>query len=327
MNDVEAQILSYPHLSVEEQREIEAYVESHPEWASLLKDVRSLEGLSANQQSNLPDNALLATYVTFQHLHEDTDDMPSRLQAAFSTLESQTEEDEFLQREVEAARRRLKEAEASLDPVTHFETLTEHTLHSGPESEPADASEQQDARRSAPSLWATVLNLPRLVRRGAVLVVVLAVAYGGLYGVSRATQSTLDRLATMEVSSQVVENYADAELRSPMPASDTASVDEQYLDALSTLREARRSTLGLFPHYDAEKLAQSERGLKRVLKQVEPGSFLAREAHFFLGKIALAQEEVATARSHFKIVVKQEGRRAGEAYDILKTLQQAYGNG
>lgn len=327
MNDVEAYILSYPHLSVEEQREVEAYVESNPKWASLLQDVRSLERLSASQQSTLPADALLATYVTFQHLHEDAEEMSSRLREAFSKFEAQIEENESLRREVEAARHRLREAEAAIDPVAHFKVLTEHTLDEDPEPERAGASERQEARRSTPSLWTTLLNLPRLVRRGAVLVVVLAIAYGGLYGVSRATQSTLDRLATTDVSSQVVENYADTDLRSPMPVSDTASVDEHYLDALSTFREARSSTLGLFPRYDSAKLAQSEQRLKQVLEQVEPGSFLAREAHFFLGKISLAQEEVAAARSHFKVVVKQEGRRAGEAYDILKTLQREYGSG
>ncbi|PSQ86781.1 MAG: hypothetical protein BRD30_09295, partial [Bacteroidetes bacterium QH_2_63_10] len=143
-----------------------------------------------------------------------------------------------------------------------------------------------------------------------------------LYGVSQATQSTLDRLAAVEVSDQVVENYASAEMRSPMPESDTASVDDQYLEALSALRGARSSTLGLFPRYDTEMLNRAERRLNEVLQQVEPESFLALEAHFYLGKIALAQEEVFAARRHFKAVVKGEGRRAQEAYEILKTLQQ-----
>jgi len=324
MNDIEEQILSYPHLSVEEQREVEAYVESNPEWASLLRDVRSMEHLSANAQADLPSDALLATYVVVKTLHPE--EAPARLQAAFSKFEARLEDDESLQREVDAARRRLKEAEAAVDPVSHFEALTEHELETDAtperteEPEPASTATQE----TTPSLLEVFLNLPRLARRGAVVAVVLVGAYGALYGVSQATQSTLDRLAAVKVSDQVVESYSDADMRSAGPETDTPSVDDRYLEALSALRDARVSTLGLFPRYDSEKLTQAEQRLNQVVEQVEPGSFLALEARFYLGKIALAQEEVRAARRHFKTVVKGEGRRADEAYEVLKTLQQEY---
>ena len=318
MNDVEERILSYPHLSAEEQREVEAYVESNPEWASLLRDVRSIEALSASAQTDLPSDPLLATYVTVRHLHPE-EDVPPGLDTAFSKLETRIEHDASLRQKVDAAQRQLREAEAAIDPVSHFEALTEHTLEK--ETEPA-STESPD---TAPSLLEVFLNLPRLARWGAVVAVVLVGTYGALYGVSQATQSTLDRLAAVEVSDQVVENYATTELRGAQSGTDTASADDQYLEALSTLREARSSTLGLFPQYDPERLEQAKQGLDRVLEQVEPGSFLALEAHFYLGKIALAQEEVDAARRHFKTVVQREGRRTDEAYEILKTIQQEYG--
>jgi anti-sigma-K factor RskA len=318
MNDVEEQILSYPHLSAEEQREVEAYVESNPEWASLLRDVRSIEALSASAQTDLPSDPLLATYVTVRHLHPE-EDVPPGLDTAFSKLETRIEHDVSLRQKVDAAQRQLREAEAAIDPVSHFEALTEHTLEK--ETEPA-STESPD---TAPSLLEVFLNLPRLARWGAVVAVVLVGTYGALYGVSQATQSTLDRLAAVEVSDQVVENYATTELRGAQSGTDTASADDQYLEALSTLREARSSTLGLFPQYDPERLEQAKQGLDRVLEQVKPGSFLALEAHFYLGKIALAQEEVDAARRHFKTVVQREGRRTDEAYEILKTIQQEYG--
>lgn len=332
MNDIEEHILSYPHLPEEKQREIEAYVESNPEWASLLRDVRSIEDLSANVGADLPADPLLATYVVVQHLHpEGVRGMPDRLHSTFSELEARIENDEALRRRVEAARRRLKEAEAAIDPTSHFEALTGHELEREGEAESARAEDPEsassDARGASPSLLEVLLNLPQLVQRGAVVAAVLVVAYGGLYGVSRATQSTLDRLAAVEVSDQVVENYAEADMRSPVPETDTLSVDDRYLEALSGLRSARVSTLGLFPHYDTDALARAEKQLDQVLGQVEPGSFLALEAHFYLGKVALAQEEVDAARRHFKTVVKREGRRAEEAYEILKTLQQEYGMG
>ena len=330
MNDVEEKILSYPHLPVDRKREVEAYVESHPEWAPLLQDVRSIEHLSANRQSDLPSDALLATYVTVQYLHPGgVEGLSPRLQEALSEIDARIENEETLRLEVEAARRRLKEAEAAVDPVSQFEALTEHTLDevSNPEwaenPEPASVGPQD----TSSSLWEIFLNLPRLAQYGAVAATLLVVAYGGLYGVSQTTQSTLDRLATVEVSDQVVESYADTNLRSPAPESEASSVDEQYLAALSILRRARTSTLGLFPRYDPDALTLAEQRLGQVLEQVEPDSFLALEAHFYLGKIALAQEDVDAARSHFKTVVKQDGRQAREAYDILKTLQQEYGMG
>lgn len=323
MDDVEEQILSYPHLSVEEQREVEAYVESNPEWVPLLKDVRSIEHLSGRTQGDLPSDALLATYVTVQYLHPEA--VPPRLQAAFSDLEARIEEDETLRRDVDAARQRLQEAEASVDPVSHFESLTGHTLDPEGTSESTVEPESSESREASPSLLEVFLDLPVLLRRGAVAAVVLLGLYGGLYGVSSALQSPLDRLAAVEVSSQVVDSYAETSLRSPVPEADTASADEQYLEALSILRGARTSTLGLFPRYDQEALAQAEREFNHVLERIEPGSFLALEARFYLGKISLAQEEVEAARRHFKTVVKKEGRQADEAYEVLKTLQQEYG--
>jgi predicted negative regulator of RcsB-dependent stress response len=330
MNDVEEKILSYPHLSVEKKREVEAYVEAHPKWAPLLEDVRSIEHLSANWQSDLPSDALLATYVTVRHLHPDGGEgISPRLRDALSAIDARIENEKPLRREVEAARRRLKEAEAAVDPVSHFEALTGHALDE--ESAPARVENPEPEPGGSPeggrSVLEVFLTLPRLARYGTVAATLLVVAYGGLYGVSQATQSTLDRLAAVEVSDQVVESYADTNLRSPAPESEASSVDEQYLAALSTLRRARTSTLGLFPRYDPDALASAKQRLGQVLEQVEPNSFLALEAHFYLGKIALAQEDVDAARSHFKTVVRQKGRQAREAYDILKTLQQEYGMG
>lgn len=322
MDNVEEQILSYPHLPVEEKRDIEAYVEANPEWAPLLRDVRSIEHLAERTEADRLSDALLATYVTVQHLHPE--EVPSRLQDAFAELEARIEEDETLRRDLDAARRRMQEAEAAVDPVSHFESLTDHTLDPEPSPEPAADPESSEAGEASPSLLEVFLNVPVLLRRGAVAVVVLVGVYGVLYGASTALQSPLDRLATVEVSSQVVDSYAETTLRSPVPEADTASVDEQYLRALSTLRKARTSTLGLFPRYDQDALAQAEQGLSRVLEQVDAGSFLALEAHFYLGKISLAQEEVVAARRHFKTVVTEEGRQSDKAYDILKALQQEY---
>lgn len=322
MDEVEEKILSYPHLSIEQRREIENYVESNPEWVPLLRDVRALERLASDVQEELPSDALLASYVVAQYLHPD--EVSPTLQSAFSRLEAQIEDDEALRRRVNAARRRLRETEADIDPVAHFERLTGHALEVESETEGIEVPEPepQDAWMSLSSVVAVFRDLPLLVRRTAVAMILLVGVYGGLYGVSIATQSPLDRLAAVEVSDQVIEKYAETRTRDAAPDSDTLSVDDRYLEALSTLQAAQTSVLGLFSRYNTEELNKSRRSFKQVLERVEPGSFLALETRFYLGKIALAQERVDAARRHFKTVVKRNGRNRDEAFEILKTIQQ-----
>ena len=330
MQDVEEQILSYPHLPVEKQREVEAYVEAHPEWAPLLRDVRAIESLVRKPDRGRAGTSFLATYLVVQHLHPE--DPSPALRDAIRRFEEKLESDAALCDQVEAARRRLEEAEAAVDPVSQFESLTGHALE--PDSTPTEsaepARETASERESAGGIQALLdelLRLPVGARWAGAAIAVLLGAYVVLFAASEASTSTLDRLAAVEISDQVVENYATADMRSPAPEADTLSVDDRYLEALSALRSARVSTLGLFPRYDSDALARAEKQLDRVLAQVEPGSFLALEAHFYLGKIALAQEEVDAARGHLKAVVKGESRRAKEAYEILKTLQQERGVG
>lgn len=321
MDDVEKAILSYPHLTAEEQAEVEAYVESNPEWAPLLRDVRSLEGLSGAVPERRPADDLLVSYVVVKHVHPD--DVPPRLQEAFSRVEARIEEDPELSQRVEVVRRWLKEAEAALDLVASFESLTGHSLERKPAGHGVGAvePESEDAVAGTSSLLEVFFNLPVLLRRGAVAILLLVGLYGVLFAVSVGTQSTLDRLAAVDVSDQVVENYATTETRSAVPSPDTTTLDQQYVEALSTLRSARNSTVGLFPHYDPETLARAEERFEHVLDEVAPGSFLALEAHFYLGKISLAQGDIGAARNHFQTVVKRQGRKKAEAAEILKTLQ------
>lgn len=313
MNNVEAKILSYPHLRDDEQEDIETYVETHPEWAPLLEDVRALESASGSVQSGLSDD-LIAAYVTVRHVHPDA--VPPELRETFSGLEATLEERPALRREADAARARLRDAESALDPAAHFEALTDHTLR--------ETTETADATTAPSPTLDDALRLPLIMRWAGAVVVVLGLVYGGLYGASRMGQSTLDRLAAVEVSGRVVESYNSGAVRGPVPPSQTTTADAQYVEALSRLRAARTTTLGLFPRYVPEELAAARTRFRAVLESVEPRSFLALESHFYLGKIALAQERVLVARRHFSAVVRGESRRDEDAYQILKVLQQEY---
>jgi len=329
MQNVEEQILSYPHLPVEKQREVEDYVEAHPEWASLLQDVRAIESL-VKEDGERSSDPLVTTYVVAQHLHPE--EVSSTLQASFRRLEQKMEGDPALRERAEAARQRLKEAEAALDPVAKFESLTDHSL--GDErQEPSTANavapgrETASDREPATPIQAFVneiLRLPLAMRWAGAAVALLLGAYVVLFAASTASQSTLDRLAAVNVSNQVVNNYASSATRGAAPSPDTLTADQLYVDALSVVRSARTSTFGLFPSYDSEKLDRAEQLLNQVLDRTEPGSFLALEARFYLGKVYLAQEKIEPARSSFKTVVEREGRLSIKARDILETLQEEY---
>ncbi len=331
MQNVEEQILSYPHLSVEKQREVETYVEDHPEWAPLLRDVRSLESLVRGQEAVSSSDAFVTTYVVAHHLHPE--EVSPELKDAFRRLEQEMENDPALRERIEAARRRVEEAEAAVDPVPHFEKLTGHALEpdmgeatASAESAAAAREPTQDRDALAPirSFVDELLRLPLAVRGAGAAVALLLGTYIILFAASEASQSPLDRLAAVDVSNQVVDNYASTATRSATSSSDTATADQLYVDAVTAVQDARTSTLGLFPSYDAERLKRAEQLLAQVIDRTESGSFLALEAHYYLGKTHLAQEQIEVARSHFKTVVKQEGRMAEEAREILETLQEEY---
>lgn len=326
MENVEEQILSYPHLPAAKQREVETYVENHPEWAPLLQDVRTIEAVAPSEKADRSSDALLRTYVAVQHLHPS--DVPAELEAAFGRLEQRIQEDPTLREQAEAARQRIETAEAAVDPVTHFETLTGHTLDGTVE----EASVQDENRNATPSeadapvygIVDRLLQLPLALRGVGAALVLLLGTYVALFAASEASQSTLDRLAAVDVSDQVVDNYTSTATRSAVPPSEATATDQLYLNALTAVREARTTTFGLFPSYDAEKLDQAEQRLTKVIEQTESGSFLALEAQFYLGKVRLAQGEVEAARSNFETVVEQEGRMVTEARSILETLRDEY---
>ena len=329
MDDVEEQILSYPQLPEVEKQAVEAYVEDHPEWAPLLRDVRALESAArnANVDPTAVDNPLLGAYVVARHLESDVE--ASALADLFEILERRMDDDDALRERVDAARRRLRRAEADIDPVSQFEDLTGRTLSPEAESAPADAptaeapAADRDPAPPSTSLVDRVMALPLAVRGVGAVAVLLLGTYAVLFAASTASQSTLDRLAAVDVSDQMVESYYSTNTRSATPSTtDTTQAGPLYLEALGTLRGARTSTLGLFPTYDTEALEQAEARLKRVLERTEQDSFLALQAQFYLGKTYLAQGDVDAARPRFERVAEHGGLRAEEARRILGVLKE-----
>jgi len=352
MNTIEERILAYPHASAEDRRYVEAYVDEHPEWKPLFRDVQSFESLAdaASVFETAPTgDDVLATYVVARRLGS----VPSSLEAVFDRLESRIDADADLQRRVDAIERRIASTESALDPESHFERVTGYSLGTSDETTetPADASADRPPmhegstnersrdgatasdrrasdraasdRAASGSSRSLLARLGTPVGAGLAAVMLLAFAYGGLYTYSEASQSTMQRLAAVQLNEDVARSY-DVRTRSFESESERQTTDDLYLGALNVLDQARTSTLGLFPRYDEEKLSDAEDRLQRVLEQTNSRSFLHLEARFYLGKVNLAQGDLETARTHLKTVVREEGRRAQDALDILKTLQKEY---
>lgn len=322
MHDVEERILSYPHLPPAEQREIHDYVESNPEWASLLRDVRALEAATMFPEQDVEPAPLVATYVVVQDLHPET--IPPALERAFEQLEARIEKDEELQQEIAMARERLAEAQTSFHASDRFEQLTGHRLEAGSNFDDVASGTRttEPSRGGTLPLVGLIRDLPVLVRGGVAAAALVVLLYGALFAVSSATQSTLDRLAVIEADDAVVEEYVETQTRAVVPGATAVKVDSLYVAALTTLRGARVSTLGLFPRYEPGPLRRSEGLFRQVLTEVDSSSFLALETHFYLGKIALARGDRETARAEFREVVEGEGRKMTEAKRILRRLQE-----
>lgn len=360
---IEERLLSYPTLSPEEKEEVEAYVEDHPEWEPLLHAVQRLAvWVEITRERSVPSHEdVLGLYVIAERARPDQ--IAPEFASVFERLEEQLADDPDLRRRYEEAQERLRDLEASFDPVAHFESLTGYSLSDDdaddapPDADPPQdrspdgngaspapdkppqarsggaASSQAESPQPSASHASGVQReahdeqssfslhvLPRAIRWAAAAVVLLAAGYGALFGMSQATQSPLLALADMRVEQDVLESYP-LRTRSAAPAERTASPDDLYLQALPLLKNARQTTLGLFPTYDTEALQRAETLLNDVVDQSTPESFLWGEALFYLGKVHLAKREVAQARSTLQRVAQSDTRRSDEAYELLVRLQ------
>lgn len=206
------------------------------------------------------------------------------------------------------------------------ESLTDHTRVQTEMASASETPKQNGIDRSDSEDGSVMTQLGEILPRvgwgvGSVFGVGL-VGYALLFGIDRATQSPVNRLAAVDVSDQMIDSYYAPQTRRTSSEADTATVEGLYLRSLLTLRRAESSTLGLFRRYKADSLHQAAKGLQRVLQRTEPQSFLAQEAQFYLGKAFLAQRRLETARTHFKAVVEQDGRRAQEAQRMLNALNE-----
>ncbi len=301
----------YHELSPEEQRELEQHVREHPEMAPLLEEAQAFAALL--QEAHLlhaapPGDEALAYYIATRHVSRHP--LPASLQETFARIESRLSADASLRTRYEALAGRMATLEAASDPVHQFERLSGHRIAPAAQPAPATLSE-------AVAPPAVIYRLWRGVGQWAAAAVVFClVFYGALAFVSQRSRSDLDRLAAFE------DFEAEGQrMRGGARPLDEVSSEELYEGAMEQLRSARKHTLGLFPHYDQERLNKAAGLLRRVVAQDSQESSLRAEANFLLAKIHLAQQDAGGARAALQAVLVGSGWKAPEAQRLLEKLE------
>lgn len=335
MDKITLLLLNYDELPAAERAEVDAYLDEHPAAASLLAEGRALHVLlaeAARAGADVPDAEAIAQYVAAQHMGQRP--LPPDLVALGRRIEAAFAAHPDVERQYSIMQDRLKALTSTAEsPRAQFERLTGRRMNAPqqadvPRSTPIAPLPKQTAERHGRSRgWRTSVadrtaipllqrvSLPRLAFAATLALVLL---YGGLFAVDQAGRPQHVRLADLEA----VENeFAGLRLRGADGAMDPAA--DRYAAALETLQEARSSTLGLFPRYDREGLAETIRLLEQTADLGGPNSALGLEAWFLIGKILLYEDDIEPARDAFQIVVERQGPSAPDAQRLLDQLRPA----
>lgn len=138
----------------------------------------------------------------------------------------------------------------------------------------------------------------------AALALGLALGYGALWAASAAATPERALVAAL------------GDLPSAAPADDGA-LQRRLDDALGTVREARRSTLGLFPRFDDDRLDAAARQLAAAAHAAGPSTPASQEARLALGRVLLHRGSDADAARVLGSLVREGGYRAPEARRLL----------
>lgn len=348
MERIEEKLLLYYQLSDADRREVDAYLDAHPEMRPLVARARAMDQLFDEVRhllADVPSDEMLAYVLVTRHIQAD-EPASDDLRAFFDRVEAQVAADPDLQRRYASLQERLQQVEAGHDAVAQFERLTGTRLDAPNDedgrtyyvseeerpfalaAEPQAAYEvkteqQPPAERRAPDRPAAVRPLFSQATRWAVAAVVSLVAvYGLLAVVSRVSQPPLERLAWIDPALLDLEGY-DVRFRGGAQP-EQPPAEAAYLNALALLQEAQTRTLGLFPRFDDARLQQAEEQLRLAI-QDEEGAFVQGEARFLLAKVLLAQQRPDEARALLEQIAASNSRHAAEAASILADLQELQG--
>lgn len=337
---MEQKIGLFPELPPEERREVMDYVERHPHLREAFKEVLRLDHALRHGRvltQDPPSDEALA-YVAVMH-DVDAERMPTILTKAVAEIERRVNADARLHARYQALLRRRSELEKESDLHAQLRRLVgqqppgsnRSSLERPARGRPAREEERNDGesrgRMTGSRRLMTGKRAPdkpdvhtNRVRRFVTAAVTLAAVYALLFAAGRIMRPDDERIARFDPSELTLEGYDD--VRGSVGARDLSFETMLYLEALSHLREAESSFLGLFPHFDTARLDAADALLRQVIATEPDESFLAREAAYLLGKTELARGNVAEARQVLERIAASGGRRSTDAARLLRELEE-----
>jgi hypothetical protein len=315
MKNFDEYIWSFGQLARPQQEEIERYVAAHTEYIQVFEDVKSmyrmLEEVNAFTDE-VPGDSALAYYIAHQYLQHHP--LPDGLRTSFENMKRRIDRNPEIRLRFEEIRFRMDRIASHSDPLMQFEALTGHTLspQSSPGSPPASGMFAGDREPTHPLSRGRSRGLRIL---GASLSLIVA-ATVFLFAANR-----IDRLAYTDPALLVLDGYepvARSEYRLPA----TAGIDEQFIYGQAALRDAQRAWLGIYYRYNQDRLDEAQDLFERVRRSGQETALLWHEATYYLAKIAIANEDLESARRLLNELTTNTGPRTVEAGSLLKRLAE-----
>lgn len=299
---------AYPLLPPDARAAVEREVAGQPSLAARLAEAQALAtALDAAAGPVTPDD--VARFVADQAAGLDAPDA-ARIEAAMAA-------DPALAAEAEHARERLAALATHAEPPADQYTRLMAAYGSTPETSTAETSTRATPRADRRAADRAAAGPPRTrslgrLRRLALVAVTCGIAYSAAFVGSTLARPERDRMAALD----------EVSYRTPTLRGGTTPAPEVRLaEAMAEVRAARRSTLGLFPRYDADALDAAAAQLTGVAAESAPASAASQEARFALARVHLQQGRDAEAAHVLASLVEQGSYRAPEARRLLDWLR------
>jgi predicted negative regulator of RcsB-dependent stress response len=148
-----------------------------------------------------------------------------------------------------------------------------------------------------------------------VLAAAFLVAYGGLAAVSASQQTDRERLADLGD----LASYTPIETR----GAEVEGLASRLDAALDAVTDARRTTLGLFPRYDTDRLDAAAAEIALIIGAADARSSVSQEARLALARVRLQQSRDSEAVRLLSTLVREQSYRAAEARRLLDAVRTA----
>ena len=165
------------------------------------------------------------------------------------------------------------------------------------------------SRASDRSVAAPPRSRAAIARRALVLATVVLAAYGGLFGAFGSEKTDRSRVTDLGD----LASYEAPTMRGAEPDALPARLDA----ALDAVADARRSTIGLFPRYDAAALDAASAELAAVIGASDAASTVSQEARLALARVHLYRGRDAEAVRLLGALVREQSYRGPEARRLL----------